>query len=173
MPYLTHGNNSHMRFINIWPAILHISIPDRRMSNMFLQKLYHSCSMTGLPRFCCMMLKPVRWMWLCIFHRIHDDVIKWKHFPRCWPFVRGIHRSPVNSPHKGQWRGALMFSIICVWINGWVNNRKAGDLRRYRPLWRHRNVHCQWLSPYLYTRTYPPIYRHSALMWVLYNDWLT
>ena len=28
----------------------------------------------------------------------HDDVIKWKHFPRYWPFVRGIHWSPVNSP---------------------------------------------------------------------------
>ena len=40
---------------------------------------------------------------------IHDDVIKWKHFPRYWPFVRGILRSPVNSPHKGQWRGALVF----------------------------------------------------------------
>ena len=62
----------------------------------------------------------------------HDDVIKWKHFPRYWPFEREIHRSPVNSPHKGQWRGALMISLICVWINGWVNNREAGDLRRYR-----------------------------------------
>ena len=62
----------------------------------------------------------------------HDDVIKWKHFPRNWSFVRGIHWSPVNSPHKGQWRGALMFSLICVWINGWENNREAGDLRRYR-----------------------------------------
>ena len=51
----------------------------------------------------------------------HDDVIKWKHFPRYWTFVWGIHRSPVNSPHKGQWRGALIFSLICVWINGWVN----------------------------------------------------
>ena len=39
---------------------------------------------------------------------------------------------PVNFPHKGQWRGALMFSLICVWINRWVNNREAGDLRRYR-----------------------------------------
>ena len=37
----------------------------------------------------------------------HDDVIKWKHFPRYWSFVRGIHRSPVNSPHKGQWRDAF------------------------------------------------------------------
>ena len=63
----------------------------------------------------------------------HDDVIKWKHFPRNWPFVRGIHRSPVNSPHKGQWRGALMFTLICARINGWVNTREAGDLRRYRP----------------------------------------
>ena len=62
----------------------------------------------------------------------HDNVIKWEHFPRYLPFVRGIHRSPVNSPHKGQWRGALMFSLICVWINGRVNNREAGDLRRYR-----------------------------------------
>ena len=62
----------------------------------------------------------------------HDDVIKWKYFPRYWPFVQGIHRSLVNSPHKGQWRGALMFSLICAWINRWVNNREAGDLRRHR-----------------------------------------
>ena len=61
---------------------------------------------------------------------INDDVTKWKHFPRYWPFVRGIHRSPVNSPHKGQ--EALMFSLICARINGWVNNREAGDLRRHR-----------------------------------------
>ena len=61
----------------------------------------------------------------------HDDVIKWKHFPRNWPFVRWIHRSPMNVPHKGQWRGALMFSSICAWTNGWANNRDAGDLRRH------------------------------------------
>ena len=57
----------------------------------------------------------------------HDDVIKWKHFPRNWPFVREIHRW---APHKGQWRGALMFTLIYAWINDWVNNREAGDLRR-------------------------------------------
>ena len=38
---------------------------------------------------------------------------------------------PVNSPHKGQWRGALMFSLILAWINDWVNNREAGDLGRH------------------------------------------
>ena len=63
---------------------------------------------------------------------IHDDVIKWKNFLRYWRFVRGIRRSPVNSPHKGQWRGALMFSVICAWNNHWVNNREAGYLRRHR-----------------------------------------
>ena len=62
----------------------------------------------------------------------HYDVIKWKHFARYWPFVRGIYQSPVNSPHKGQWRGALMFSLICAWMIDWVNNREAGDLRRHR-----------------------------------------
>ena len=69
---------------------------------------------------------------VCVYAGLfpHDDVIKWKNFPRNWPFVREIHRSPVNFPHKGQWRGALMFSLIYVWINDWVNNREAGDLRR-------------------------------------------
>ena len=54
------------------------------------------------------------------FHIVsHDDVIKWKHFPRYWSFLRGIRRWPVNSPHKGQWRRALMF-FIWAWTNGWV-----------------------------------------------------
>ena len=70
-----------------------------------------------------------------------DDVIKCKHFPRYWPFVWGAHRSLVNSPHKGQWRGALMFSLIGVWIKqlskqswGWSFETPS------RPLWRHCNA---------------------------------
>ena len=78
-------------------------------------------------------------------HVVHDDVIKWKHFPRYWPFVRGIHRSPVNSPHKGQWRGALVCSLICAWINGWVNNREAADLRRHRTHYNVTAMRCCWL----------------------------
>ena len=74
------------------------------------------------------------WPWhsWCIGECFQDDVIKWRPFPRYWSFVRGIHWSPVNSPHKGQWRGALMFSLICVWINGWVNDGEVGDLRCHR-----------------------------------------
>ena len=83
----------------------------------------------------------------------YDEVFKWKHFPRYWPFLRGIHRSPVNSPQKGQWRGPLMFSLICAWIDGWVNNGEAGDLRRYRAyydvivmIWSKPNGRCSYLS---------------------------
>ena len=42
--------------------------------------------------------------------------------------------SPVNGefPTWGQWRGALLFPLICAWINGWVYNRETGDSIRYR-----------------------------------------
>ena len=58
--------------------------------------------------------------------RNHDDVIKWKHFPRYWPFVRGIHRSPVNSTHKGQWRGALMFLFFYLRLNKRLSKQSRG-----------------------------------------------
>ena len=57
-----------------------------------------------------------------------QNITWWRHqienFPRYWPFVRGIH--------KGQWRAALMFSLISAWIKSWVNDRDVGDLRRHR-----------------------------------------
>ena len=69
----------------------------------------------------------------------HDDVIKGKHFPRYWLFVRGIHWWPVNSPHKGQWRWAVMFSLIC--LNKRLN-KHSGNWWFETPshiLWRHCN----------------------------------
>ena len=63
----------------------------------------------------------------------HPHLSWWCHqietFLHHWPFVRGIHRPPVNSPHKGQWSVALMFSLICTRTYGWANHRYAGDLR--------------------------------------------
>ena len=58
----------------------------------------------------------------------------WRHQMETFSALLAIcaGNSPVNYPHKGQWRGALMFSLIRTWINGWVNNLKAGDLRRNR-----------------------------------------
>ena len=78
---------------------------------------------------------------LSIIATFHDDVIKWKHFPRYWRFVRIIHRSPLNSPLKGQWHGALIFCLICAWINGWVKQSWDWWLETHsRPLWRHCNA---------------------------------
>ena len=72
------------------------------------------------------------WQTRCaLLMHMHDDVIEWKHFLCYLPFVRGIHRSPLDSPHKGQWHGALTFSLICAWTNSWGNNRDDGDLRRH------------------------------------------
>ena len=60
----------------------------------------------------------------------------WRHqmetFSALLALCAGNSPVPVNSPHKGQWRGALVFSLICARINDWVNNREAGDLRRHR-----------------------------------------
>ena len=81
----------------------------------------------------CLFVLTMHAVWMVLFNACsddkatHDDVIRWKHFPCYWPFVQGIHRSPMNFLHKGQWRGALMFSSICAWINGCMSNREAGD----------------------------------------------
>ena len=72
---------------------------------------------------------------LCVVDHVkyfHDDVIKWKYFRCYWLFVRGIHWPPVDSPHRGQCHGALMFSLICACTNGWANTQDAGDSRRHR-----------------------------------------
>ena len=82
-----------------------------------------------------------------VFNRLHlknhphnYDVIKWKKIPRYWLFVRE-HPTPTPNPHKGQWRGALVFSLICTWTNGWANSR--GNLRRHRP---HYYVTAMWFA---------------------------
>ena len=66
----------------------------------------------------------------------HRPITWWRHqmeaFSALLAFCAGNSPVPVNSPHKGQWRGALMFSLIWTSTNGWVNNREAGDLRRHR-----------------------------------------
>ena len=99
------------------PQVTQSCIPRRRLAAMLwlakLKCVYYSLALSNTVYF--------PW-WL----------IKWKHFLRYWPFVQGIHWSLVNSPHKGQWRGPLMFSLICAWINDWVNNHETGYLRLHR-----------------------------------------
>ena len=70
-------------------------------------------------------------LYLHFYQRLHEDVIKRKNFPGYWPCVRGSHLSSVNSPNRGQWRGALLFYFIYAWKKGRVKNREAGDLGRH------------------------------------------
>ena len=72
---------------------------------------------------------------ILLFYPLHDDVIKWKHFPRYWPFVRGIHR----------WLGALMFSLI--WASMSKQSWGCWFETPSHPLWRHSDVSaCTTLS---------------------------
>ena len=106
----------------------------RNSPSLYPQMQYYACSWPSTVH-ANLGIHSSNFIWLSwfltTFSSLHDDVIKMKHFRRCWPFVRGIHPSPVISPHKGQRRWAFMFSLICAWINGWVNNGEAGDLRGY------------------------------------------
>ena len=82
--------------------------------------------------------------WTCVSQRVLHHPFQrarlilswWRHqmetFSALLALCVGNSPVPVNSPHKGQWRGALMFSLIYASINDWVNNREAGDLRRQR-----------------------------------------
>ena len=89
----------------------------------------------------------------------HDDAIKWKHFPRYWSFVRGIPPSQVLTRS-----GAFMFSLICAWINSWVN--KQFSKQSYgswsemtsHSLWRHCNVNGRGgqVKPLLFMRVKLP-----------------
>ena len=83
-----------------------------------------------------------------VFKCLFTKVTWWRHqmetFPRHWPFVQGIHRSPVISLHTDQWRGTLMFSLRLTqqlskqWRSRWFKTPS-------RALWRH----CNHLPPWL------------------------
>ena len=112
------NNNSSLNHIQLGNAYLYKQ--SRNCADRW-RTLLHFVQITDYPVSCNNMVS-------CT----HNDFIQWKHFPRYWSLVQGIHRSTLNSPHKGQLRGALMLSLIYAWINGWVNNCEASDLRRYR-----------------------------------------
>ena len=90
-----------------------------------------------------------------IFYWSHGDLIKWKYFLRYWPCVREIHRWLVVT-HKGQWRGDLMFSFMCIWRKGWAKHQDGDDLSRHRA---HHDI--------AVTLSLPQIGHKSVLMHVI------
>ena len=95
--------------------------------------------------------------------RIHDDVITWKHFPRYWPFVRGIHRSRWIPHSKASDAGLWCFFYLRL-NNGCVNNRKAGVLRRYRA---HCDVIVMWNLGVC--TDWMPAHKPTELPWINQN----
>ena len=138
-----------LHFIATWQLSVIILQPPDNNQTLLARKIY-------LRYFICILCKHlICWMFLT-----HDDSIKWKHFSRYWPFVWGIHWSPVNSLHKGHWCNNLMFSLICTWINGWVNSDEAGDLRCH---------HAHYEVTVMRTKKYSDDLHHfSALRWCRY-----
>ena len=129
--------NFSLHFRNpIWPphAILGSGLLHVLITNFWIRQHGRGCD--G----CILSVLHIWSWWIHFWCYFHDDVIQWKHFPRHWPFVRGIHRSPVNSPHKGQWYGALMFFYLHPnkrlskqWRGWWFETPSC-------PFWRHCNA---------------------------------
>ena len=122
----------------------------------FLPAVYHTnCRPVGIPIRRCWQRSTELVLWeanlLCIVSwctlvKIHDEVIKWKHFPSYWPLERGIHRSSVDSPHNDQWHGALIFSLS---LDKWLSKRSRRPWFEtlWRSFWRRFNAWpmCLWL----------------------------
>ena len=110
-------NSSLVKLIHLcWFYCIHWNVQHSSSKNQCRQYIsYNMVKLQALTMKC----------FTCLLTYINHDLFKWKHFPCYWPFVRGIHQAPVHSPHKGQWHGALMLSLICAWMNGWIKYRKA------------------------------------------------
>ena len=95
------------------------------------------CWLLITNRFCSIHLRTISCVLMNLIRNMCSEITPWwrhqlKTFSALLAICAGNSPVTVNSPHKGQWRGALMFSSICAWIDGWENSREAGDLRRYR-----------------------------------------
>ena len=130
--------------------VMHVECPNRMtvFSKTFMQVSFCSCAQP--VRDDIVTSSPIGWAhtqndlcpmahlwWVVMWVQVLICVQEWNSVVSGWrhqmeTFSALLAMCAGNSPHKGQWCGALMFSLICVWINGWVNNREAGDLRRYR-----------------------------------------
>ena len=96
-------------------------------------------------------MRPWATFFPCVVRYYSHTCSWWRHqmetFSASLALCAGIHRLLVNSPHKGQWCGALIVSLSCAWINGWVNNRGAGDLKLDRAHYDNIIILWQFIDP--------------------------
>ena len=145
---MRHSTSMSQQYFNrIWNSVKILSALVWNMLNWSQRIFAHHNSYIVMTcaKFCCDQLNMLmlwrRALQIFIWFPIHDDIIKLKHFPHYWPFMQGIHQSPLNSPHKGQWRRALMFSLICT-LNKRLSKQSWGWWFQTpsRSLWCHCNV---------------------------------
>ena len=126
----------------LWLKFFHVGDKDPQLSIECIQSNYTEYGLRGLMNPARTELSGqnrVRILWDTLSH---DNVIKWKHFRGNWPFVRRIHRSPVNSPHSLD----VFFDLR---LNKWLSKQSWGWWFETLscPLWRHCNVHCILIWP--------------------------
>ena len=76
-----------------------------------------------------------------VMQSLHDDIIKWKHFSRYWPFRAGNSPVPGEFPAQRPVTWSFDFSLICVSVNAWVKQSCGWWFEMPScSLWRHCNV---------------------------------
>ena len=120
--------------------------------------------------------------WLGASLESHDDVIKWKHFSRYWPLCgdcTGHRWIPLTKATDAE---LLCFLWSAPWINGWVNNREAGESRRHRAhhdvilmtlgLWDTLVSSWSWHTVYRADSRFAPSQWETALLCNDVSNWL-
>ena len=126
------------------------SAVSKETNGLTTSRFFITCLLVAMRYACCVMCFLVQYSVESTLWLLMHCSTWWRH---------KMETFPVNSPPKWQWRGALTFSLICTWINGWVNNRDTGIFETpSRPFWRHCNddlcsqhgdvghiVHARWI----------------------------
>ena len=76
-------------------------------------------------------LSMVLWLWHQSIPQINAGIM----------LIAPLWTGPGEFPTQRPVTRSFMFSLICVWINRWINNREAGDLIRYHA---HYDVIVMW-----------------------------
>ena len=117
-----------MSFINHWPARSYVHSSFINSINLFFSSTLCVCTCICISRcqsvFISVAIVVFFYPVLRCFMKTSSNGSTSMSLALC----EGMYRWPVDSPHKYQWRGALLFSMMCAWTNGWANNRDAGDL---------------------------------------------
>ena len=103
---------SKLKFYKLWDLRAHKCFWPPPPRTHIRGHLYEKCQAGHTLWFYKIRWSHIMWMDLdwdippCNFSYVHDDVIKWKYFPRYWPFVRGIQ--------KQLWAFNSKSSLICT-----------------------------------------------------------